>query len=182
MDHQYLEASHSLEASKLLAEIGQPDRVMEDPVSAKVITVRTTDNTNEGQILTVSTSNSIKNTEAADGEGNDTRADATGPSVAIGGVAGVELVAAADDVEPGLGDQMVEQGEVEVAGNREDVGDANLNEPASQVATQGGLTGTDHSWSNRVLDGRCGGAWWATHVVARGFTRVYSSNLGVHGN
>lgn len=133
--HHSLVACDSLEAAELLAEIGQPDGVMEDPVGAIVVGVGTADDANERQILTVGTGNGVENTEPADSEGDDARTDATGASVAVSRVAGVELVTAADEVEPRLSDQMVEKGEVEVAGDGEDVGDTNLNEPASQVAT-----------------------------------------------
>lgn len=154
---------------------------MEDPIGAEVVTVGTTNDANERQILTISTGNGVDGAKATDAESDDASSDAARSSIAIGGVAGVELVATADDVEPRLGNEIVEEREVEVAGNGEDVGDANLHEAASQVAAERGLAGGDHRRRSIVLDGRNGAVWQATDVVARWLTRVQSTNLGVHG-
>lgn len=77
--------------------------MVEDPIRAVVVGVRPTDYANDRQVLTVRTSDGVQDAEPADCKGNDARADAPGTRVAVGGVAGVELVAAADEVEAGLG-------------------------------------------------------------------------------
>ena len=109
---------------------------MEDPVRPVIIGIRTAHYTNHRQVLTVSSSNGVQNAKPTNREGDHTRSDPFGTSVAIGCVASVELVAAADQVELRLGYQMVQKGQVEVARNREDIPDANLNKPPSQVAAQ----------------------------------------------
>lgn len=116
---------------------------MEDPASSVVIGVRTPHDTYHRKVLAVGTGDGVEHTQASDGEGDNACSDTAGPSVAISGVAGVELVAASNEVEPGLGEEVVEQGEVEVAGNGEDVIDAELDQTASQVTAESGLGGVE---------------------------------------
>lgn len=135
----YLIASDCLKAPELLAEVRQPNSVVKNSVCPVVIGVGTTDYANERQVLAVRAGDRVEDAEAADGEGHDARADAAGAGVAVSGVPGVELVAAADVVEARLGDEVVEECQVEVAGDGEHVRHADLDEPACQVAAQGGL-------------------------------------------
>lgn len=114
---------------------------MEDPIGPVIIGVGPTDYTNDRQVLAAGTGNSVQDAEPAHSESDDTRAHAPGASVAVGGVPGVELVAAADEVEPGLGEQVVQEGQVEVAGDGEDVVDADLDKPPSQVAAESAIAG-----------------------------------------
>lgn len=109
---------------------------MEDPISTVIIRVRASDNTNHRKILAVRAGDRIENTQPSDSESHDAGADASSTSISIGGVPCIELIAAADQVKPGLGYKMVEQRQVEVAGNWEHVLDADLHEPPRQVATE----------------------------------------------
>lgn len=78
--------------------------------------------------------------EAAHGEGDDAGAvDAAGAGVAVSGASGVDLVAAADEVEAGLDDAAVEEVEAEVSVDGEDVGDADLD----VAAAHGGFAGAE---------------------------------------
>ena len=164
----YLIAGDRLEASDFLAEIRQADRVVENPISTVVVGVGTSDDTDDGEVLTVSAGDGVENAEAADGEGDDTGADAAGPSVAVGGVACVELVTAADVVKTRLGDDAIEEGEVEVARNGEDVADADLNKTVSDVAAEGGVGAA--AVRGRVLNGRNAAVLRrAAHVVTGWF-------------
>lgn len=137
----YLIAGNRLEASEFLAKVRQPNCMVENSVSAVVVGVGASDDTNDGQVLAVSPGNGVENAEPPDGEGDDTCTDSTSPGVAIGGIPGVELVAAADVVQTRLFDEAVEKGEVEVAGNSEDVLDADLNQTVGDVAAEGGASG-----------------------------------------
>lgn len=78
--------------------------MMKDSVSSIIVGVRATDYANERQVLTVSAGDGIQNAKTADGERDDTRADAAGPSVAVSGVSSIKLVTAADVIERRLGD------------------------------------------------------------------------------
>lgn len=115
--------------------------MVEDPVGAVVVGIGSSDDANHWQILAVSSGDGVEDAESADGEGDHAGADALGARVAVGGVAGVELVAAADEVETRLGDEVVEERQVEVAGNGEDVPDTGLGEAASKVTAQGAVEG-----------------------------------------
>lgn len=131
-----LEAGDGLKASELLREVGEADRVVEDPVGAVVVGVRPTDDADDGEVLAVGSGDGVDDAETADSEGDDAGAHATRAGVAVGGVAGVELVAAPDEVEGGLVDEVVEKGQVEVARDGEDVGDAHLDQTPGQVPAQ----------------------------------------------
>lgn len=112
---------------------------MQNPIGAIIVCVRPSDDADHGEVLTVRAGDGVEDAEAADGEGDNARADTASTCVAIGGIAGVELVAAADVGEARLGDEVVKEGEVEVAGDGEDVLDADLDEATGQVAAEGGV-------------------------------------------
>lgn len=174
-------ASDGLKAPKLLAKIRQPNSVVKNPAGSIVIRVGSSNYTNQRQVLTVGSSDRIENTEPPHSESNNTRADATRASVAISGVAGVELVAAANVGEPRLCDEVVEEGQVKVTGHSEDVSDADLDESASKVATQSGLGRVDHCGGDRILNSHSGAVWQAAHFVACRLANVKCSDFGVHG-
>lgn len=134
--------------------------MVKDPVCSIVVRVRSTNDANERQILTVSSGDSVDYAETTNGKGNNASSDATGAGIAVGGVAGVELVAATNKVELRLGDEVVEQSQIEVAGNREHVGDADLHQPPCKVAAERGITARHRRRRNRWLDSRAvrGGA------------------------
>jgi hypothetical protein len=122
----YLIASDCLKAPELLAKVRQTNGVVKNSVGPIVIGVGTTYYANERQVLAVRAGDRVDNAEAANGEGHDTRADAAGAGVTISGVPGVELVAAAYVLETRLGDEVVEECQVEVARNGEHVRHADL--------------------------------------------------------
>ena len=107
-------ASDGLEAAELLGEVGDADGVVEDAVGAVVVGVGPADDADDGQVLAVGAGDGVEDAEAADGEGDGAGADAAWARVPIGRVPGVELVAAADEAEAGLVDEVVEQREVEL--------------------------------------------------------------------
>lgn len=158
----YLSTSDVLKAQKLLTEVGQPDCMMEDPVRPVVIRVGPTNDTNHRQVLTVRAGDRVENAQPTNSESHHARAHAPGPRVAVGGVPGVELVAAADQVQLRLGDQVVQEGQVKVTGHGEDVPGADLDEPPSQVAAQRAARG---GWSD--LLGRRAGVSRGADVVSR---------------
>ena len=119
-------------------------KVRQNPVGSIVIGDGPTNNANEREVFTVSTSDRVEHTEPTNGESNNASADATGPRVAVGGVACVEFITAANVVETRLGDEVVEESEVKVTWYREYVSDIDLNELTSKVATQCGVQGGDN--------------------------------------
>lgn len=112
---------------------------MEDSVGSVVIGVRTTNNAYYWKVLAVGTGYGVEDAQAADGEGDNARPDSAGPGVAVSRVAGVEFVAAAYEIEARFSQEVVEECEVKVAGNGEDVIDADLDETASEMASEGGV-------------------------------------------
>lgn len=125
-----------MKASKLLGEIRKPNCMVQDPVSAIIVGIGATHNANHRQILTVSTSNGVQHAKPTDSESDHTCTHALGSSIAISGVAGVELVAAADQVEFRLGDQVIQKGQIEIPRNREHIFDSDLDEPPSEVTAE----------------------------------------------
>ncbi|KAJ1416241.1 hypothetical protein SESBI_17416 [Sesbania bispinosa] len=105
---------------------------MEDPIGTEVVGVGSTNDANHRQVLTVRSGDGVDHAQSTDGERHDASSNAAAPRVTVGGVPGVELVAATNDLKLRLGDEVVQQREVEVAGNRENIGDANLDEPPAR--------------------------------------------------
>ena len=129
-----LKTSDGLKTAELLGEIGQADGVMQDPIGSVIVGVGAADDADDRQVLAVGPGDGVEHAEAAHGEGDGAGADTLCPGVAVGGVPGVELVAAADEVEAGLVDEVVEEGEVEVPWDGEDVRRAYLDQPPRQVS------------------------------------------------
>jgi len=102
-------ASDSLKTPQFLGEIGQADGVMEDLVSTVVVGVRPTDDADKRQVLTVCARYRIYDAEPAHGECHHTGAHTSGPGIAVSSVPGVQLIAAADEVEARLGDKVIEK-------------------------------------------------------------------------
>lgn len=142
-----------MEAPELLAEIRQPNGVMQDPVRAEVIRVGATHDANQWKVLTVRAGNRVDHTKPPHSERHHARADAPAPRVAVGGVPGIEFVAASDVGELRLRDEVVEEGEVKVTGHGKHVCDPHLHEAACEVAAERGLRGGDGGGGNGVLDG-----------------------------
>ncbi|RRT69763.1 hypothetical protein B296_00029159 [Ensete ventricosum] len=130
-----------LEAPELLAEVREADGVVEDAVRAVVVGVRPSDDADNGEVLAVRAGDGVEHTEPADGKGHDAGADPAGAGVAVSGVPGVEFVTASHEAKSRLGDEVIEEGEVEVAGHGEDVEGTNLDEAAGDVAPECGVRG-----------------------------------------
>lgn len=145
MTNHSLKASNRLETPVLLAEIRDSDRMMEDPISSKVIRIWSTHDTDNRKILAVSTCDCVKDAQTTDGESHRTGGSTAGPGVPVCGVPCVQLIAASDVFQAGFCDEVVEEGEVEITGNCEDIGDANLHETPGKVAAQGGVLVSDEA-------------------------------------
>nr|GMC81617.1 hypothetical protein GW17_00029875 [Ipomoea batatas] len=105
--HHGLRASDGLKTPELLGEIRQADGVVQDPVGAVVVGVWAADDANHREILTVGAGDGVEHAQPAHREGDHTRAHPVGARVAVRGVAGVELVTAADHAQLRLGDQVL---------------------------------------------------------------------------
>ena len=94
-----------MKTAQLLAEVGQPNSMVDYSIRPVIVRIRTPNNTNHRNIFRVSPGDGVDDAESADGERHDARADANaaGSGETVCGIAGVELVAAADVAEPGLG-------------------------------------------------------------------------------
>ncbi|RDY08913.1 hypothetical protein CR513_06800, partial [Mucuna pruriens] len=137
---------------------------MEYPIGAVVVRVGSSHHANHRQVLAVSSGDGVQDAESAHGEGDHARPHALRTRVAVGGVAGVELVAATHEVELRLGDEVVQERQVEVAGDGEDVPHADLHEPPSQVATQRAIEGGSRAGLSRRAD--LSGTFHVTRLVS----------------
>lgn len=119
-----------------MTEIRQSDGVVENPIRAVIVRIGATHDADDRQILAVSAGDGVDDAESADGEGSDAGAYAPGAGVSVRRITGVELVAAADEVELGLGNQVVEKREIEITGHGEDVAHPHLDEPPGEMPAQ----------------------------------------------
>lgn len=104
----YLCAGDWLETSELLGKIRQPDGVVQDPVRPVVIGIRPSHDTDHRQVLTVSPCDGVEHAETPNRERHHARAHTPSSRVPISRIAGVQLVAAADQVQLRLGYQVVQ--------------------------------------------------------------------------
>jgi hypothetical protein len=124
--HHRLKTRDRLKALKLLRKIWYTNSMMKDSVSTIVIGIRSSNYTDHRQIFTVSSGDGVKDTESTNGESNHTRANAFSTCVTVGSITGVKFVTAADEVKLRLSDQVIKKSQIEVAGNGEDITDADL--------------------------------------------------------
>lgn len=147
-----MKASDGLKAAEFLAEIRQSDRVVQNPICAIIVGIGTPDDTDDGEILAVSTGDGVENAESADRERDDAGSNAARPGISVGRITRIDLITAADVVEARLGNEVIEKGEVEVSGDGEDVGDSDLDEAVGDVAAEGGIRGEGGGRRVRALD------------------------------
>lgn len=126
--------------------------MMKNPISPKIIGIRPSHDTNHGEILTVSPGNSIDHAEPTHGERHNAGTNPALPGVAVGGVAGIELIATSNVVKPRLSNEVVEQGEVKVTGNGEKVAHPDLDQPAGYMPAEGGVGADDSRRGVRAMD------------------------------
>jgi hypothetical protein len=81
---------------------------VEDAVGPVVVGVGPAGDADDGEVLAVRAGDGVEHAEPPDGEGDGARPHAARARVPVGGVAGVELVAAPHEAEARLGDQVVE--------------------------------------------------------------------------
>ena len=136
------------------------ERMMKKMVRGPVVAVGRAGHQNDGQILGISAADRIECRERADAEGDDGSRCTPRPGIALGAEAAIQLVAAINLLQVFVGQELVEQGEVVVAGNREMMLQTNLREPCRKIA------------ANRVLHGK------RLRDLRRAFaTRVCDCNL-----
>ncbi|KAG6547835.1 hypothetical protein Mapa_010652 [Marchantia paleacea] len=116
-----------------------PDGVMQNATGSIVVRIGATDDTNDGEVLAVGAGDGIDDAQAADREGHDHGPHALASGVPVSRVAGIELVAAADEVELRLEQQLVQQEEVEIAGHVEHVLDSDFYQATRDVPSQRGF-------------------------------------------
>jgi hypothetical protein len=160
--------------------------VVKDAVGAVVVGVGPAHDADDGEVLAVRAGDGVEHAEPTDGERDGAGADAPRPRVPVGGVPGVEFVAAADEGQARLGDEVVEQGEVEVPRDGEDVGGADLHEAARQVPAERGASRGQRRRSRRRRgdDGVGVGHGQGADAVARRLRHAVggvASQEGLHG-
>lgn len=76
---------------------------------------------------------------------------------------------------------MVEKREVEIAGDGEHIGDADLDEAAGEVAAEGGLRRVnDGGGGDGILDGANRAVGWAADGAVGGLAGVEGADFDVH--
>lgn len=103
-------ACDRLEAPELLAKIRQSNGVVKNSIGAIIISIGSSNNTNHREILTISPSNGVEHTKPTHSKRDHTSPNATRPGIPVSGVASIELIAAPNVGEPGLGNEVIEKG------------------------------------------------------------------------
>ena len=113
------------------------EAVMQDVVGAGVVGVVAGRHEDHRQPFGVRAGDAVERGERSDVHGGDDRAAAVDPSIGLGGIRGVELVAAADLLHVLVREQLVQQDQVVVAWDHEVVLDADLLKPLGEIVTDG---------------------------------------------
>lgn len=116
--------------------------MMQNPIRPIVVGIRPSDDTDHRQVLTVRSGDRVEEAQPTHGERHHARSDATRPSIPVGRVPCIELVAAADVIKPRLGYKVVEESEVKVSRHRENILHADLHQPPRHMAAEGGVGGS----------------------------------------
>ena len=124
------------------AEVAVAERVVQQPSRGGGRRGRRAGDLDQRYVLGVGARDGVDRAEFAHAERRDQRGHAPGTGVAVRGVPGAQLVRGPDPLLAPLGEQVVEQGEAEVAGNAEQVLDAQLVQSPGEVLRNGhGLHG-----------------------------------------
>jgi hypothetical protein len=91
-----------------------------------------------GEMLRIGARHAIDRAEFADAVSGAKRADASDTGIAVGGLRGVELVAATDPADVGIVHDRVVDGESVIARHSEDVGDADLMQTGENMLNDSG--------------------------------------------
>lgn len=125
-------------------------------------------------VLGVAAGHRVDRAELAHPVRRQQRPEAGDPGVPVGRVRGSQFVGGADPGHAGVGEDAVQEREVVVAGDAEDVGDAEVGEPVQQVVGHGGRGVVCHPYRLRsagiplpgFLRGTCAGPAESENSVA----------------
>ena len=118
-------------------EIAVAQRMMQSPTGALRVFRRPADDVHHRHMLGVTARDRVGRGKLADSECGYHSRHSTQPAVSVGGIAGIELVGVADPPDVGVGDDVIEEFEVVVAGDSEDFGNAEFYQAVEQVVTDG---------------------------------------------
>lgn len=99
----HLSTSYLLEASILLTEVRDTNRVMKNPVCSIIIRIWSPHNADHRKVLTVSSSYGIDHTQTSHGEGHSTCTHSMSSCVSVSCVTGIEFIATSDQLQPRFG-------------------------------------------------------------------------------
>src|SRR5581483_2000388 len=116
--------------------------MMQRPAAALRVFGRPADDVHHRYMLGIAARDGVGRRKLADTECRYHSGHSAQSPVTVGGVAGVELVRVAHPPDVRVGDDVVEELQVVVAGNTEDFGDAEFGETVQQVVTDG--VGSSH--------------------------------------
>ena len=109
-------------------EVAVAERMVQRPPGALRILGGAADDVDDGHMLGVAARDRIGRREFTHAECRYHSGHSAQPSVPVGGVAGVELVGVAHPPDGAMGDDVVQKRQVVIAGNAEDLGDAEFGE------------------------------------------------------
>ena len=153
-------------------EVAIAEGMVDDPPGRLGVLRGGADHVDHGDVLGIAAGDGVRRRQLADAERREERRHAAQAPVAIGRVAGVQLVGVADPADAVVRDHVVEQLQVEVSRYAEHLGDAEFGEAVQQVVADGvvrcSLHGFSHPTKVRLSNARLGCA--REHACARRFS------------
>src|ERR1700733_10875451 len=111
--------------------------MVQSPPRALSVFRRAADDVHHRHVFGVAARDGIGCRKLADPECGYYSRHSTQPTVSVGGVSGVELIGVADPAQTRMGDDVIEELQVVVAGYAEYFGDAEFGQAVQQVITDG---------------------------------------------
>ena len=118
-------------------EVAVAQRMMQRPARALRVLRRAADDVHDRHVLGVAARDRVGRRKLTDTECGYHSRHSAQSTVAVGGVSGVELIGVADPAQARMGDDVIEELQVVVAGHAEHFGDAEFGEAVQQIVTDG---------------------------------------------
>ncbi|MCY1365908.1 hypothetical protein D9M69_527820 [compost metagenome] len=131
-------ADHRLGHAAKQAVLAIPQGMVHQGPGVLDLQVGRTHQVEHRQVFGIGPGDTVERTELAHAIGGTDRPHALDARVAVGGVGGVQFVAAAHPALPGRGADRIADGEGIVAWNAKDVGDAEVGQPGQDMLDDGG--------------------------------------------
>lgn len=120
-----------------MLEVAVAESVVDNETGALGVLRRCTDDVHDGNMLGITAGDGVGRRQLADAERRDQGRHPPQPAISVRGVTGVEFIRATDPPHARMGDNVVKEFQLIVAGDPEDLGHPEFSKSIQQVVTNG---------------------------------------------